>query len=53
MNREAGRHVLLAKVFDTLRKHEFHLRFEDLDTGEPLTEEDGIRICVVPEDCGF
>ena len=51
---EAGHHVLMVKVFDHCGpQHNFRLRFENPHTGAPLTEKDGIKVCLDPKECGF
>ncbi len=49
----SGAHLLMVKVFNFCGSHAFRLRFQDPETGEPLTEEDGIKVCVDPDECGY
>ena len=51
---DAGAHLLVVKVFDWCGEtHHLRLRFQNPETGEPLTEKDGLRVCLDPEECGF
>ena len=43
----AGKHILMVKVFEGGGGHNFRLRFQDPDTGEPITE--GISACLSPD----
>ena len=49
---DAGAHLLVVKVFSDCGEHHLRLRFQD-PTGAPLTEKDGLKVCLDPEECGF